>query len=134
MYVLLVPAESAKRRFWSPLCPRVNGVMMRVALVQVGDDLDCDLAPGVMEVGWVAAGWGAVEGYLQFDVKNSSRDKRVTPFFRTFSEIQPYGLWYGAPCACGTRSDSVYSRLKQETQPRYSVGIGQSWVFEWFRC
>ena len=37
--------------------------MMGVALVQVGDDLD--VAPGVMRVGSVTAGWGAVEGYPQ---------------------------------------------------------------------
>ena len=41
------------------------------SVVQVGDDLD--VAPGVMEVGWVAARWGAVESYLQFDIKSSSR-------------------------------------------------------------
>ena len=47
--------------------------MMKVALVQVGDDLG--VAPGVVEVGWVAAWWGAAEGYLQFDVKISSRQE-----------------------------------------------------------
>ena len=43
--------------------------MMRVALVQVGDDLD--VAPGVMRVGWVTTGWGGRSkaiSYLQFDV------------------------------------------------------------------
>ena len=47
--------------------------MMRVALVQVGDDLG--VAPGVVKVGWMAARWGAAEGYLQFDVKISSRQE-----------------------------------------------------------
>ena len=93
-YVLPALSVSAACRFWSPHCPRANGVMMRVALVQVGDDLD--VAPGVMRVGWVTAGWGAVEGYLQFDVKISSRQ-----------EGDLFGDNGTAPCACGTRSDSV---------------------------
>ena len=62
MYVLRVLAVSAKSGFRDHR-PRVDGFMMKVALVQVGDDLG--VAPGVVKVGWVAARWGAAEGAIK---------------------------------------------------------------------
>ena len=61
----------------------------------------------------MTAGWGAVEGYLQFDVKISSRQ-----------EGDLFGDNGTAPCACGTRSDSVYI---VDRNMRLSFGI--RWVY-----
>ena len=82
--------------------------MMKVAFVQVVDGLG--ETTRVVEVGWVVAWRGAAEGYLQVDVKILSRQEGDAPlrgFWYGASVGNPLGCWHRA---CGTRSDSVYSR------------------------
>ena len=89
----------------------------------------------MMEVGWVAAWWGAVEGYLRVDVKSSSRQEGdlFGDFGTALRSETPWGAGIvrvgPAPIVCIVETEAIRLYLGTRWVPGMAACL---WVGESF--